>query len=96
MFITEHQVPSKWDNSVSNYLNGEDTFTIVNISPDVIYAVEGNSTPDDSVIGIPVAPGNYIRYEKGDMSYLYLKNGFPPVAGGALSKTSRVSVNKVG
>jgi hypothetical protein len=99
MFIAELDVTTAWANTVTNYLNGDDTFTIVNSSPGIIYAVEGDTAPSADVIGVPVQPGNYILYKKGSNAYLYLKNGYSPVVTQGVntqSKTSRIIINKVG
>ena len=99
MFVTELDITKDWSNTVSNYLNDEDTFMIVNNSPDIIYAVEMDTTPSVDIIGIPIQPSNYITYKKGGNNYLYLKNGYSPVIKNGVDtqpKVSRVLVNKVG
>lgn len=99
MFITELDIPSDWTDAAAKLFNDTDTYTIVNTSPDIIYALEGDSVPASKLRGIPVAPGNYIKYQKGENANLYLRNGYSPVKADGVDtqpKTSRVVINKVG
>ena len=100
MHIADVKLPSSWT-ALSTYVevSNSDTYIIVNSSPDLIYAVEGSATPLSTVIGVPVASGNYINYKKGDQINLYLRNGYTPVMVGGVdtqNKISNITINKVG
>lgn len=96
MHIQDVKLTHNWT-SLATYTEVEDgaTYQIVNSSPDIIYAVEGDGLPEQGVIGVLVQPGNYVMYQKGEQANLYLKNGFTPVEGG-LQKLSNITINKVG
>lgn len=96
MHIQDVKITSNWT-SLSTYTTVEEgaTYQIVNSSPDVVYAVEGNDLPETGIIGVIVQPSSYIMYQKGEQANLYLKNGFTPVEGG-LQKLSNITINKVG
>jgi hypothetical protein len=100
MHIADVKLPSSWT-ALATFtdVNEDDTYVIVNSSPDLIYAVEGSATPIAGVIGVPVAPGNYINYKKGGQTNLYLRNGYTPVMVGNVdtqNKVSNITINKVG
>lgn len=100
MHIADVKLPSSWT-ALATFtdVTEDDTYVIVNSSPDLIYAVEGSATPIAGVIGVPVAPGNYINYKKGGQTNLYLRNGYTPVMVGDVdtqNKVSNITINKVG
>lgn len=100
MHLADVKLPSKWT-ALSSYVEvtNDSTYIIVNSSSDLIYAVEGSATPIAGVIGVPVAPGNYINYKKGEQTNLYLRNGYTPVMIGDVdtqNKVSNITINKVG
>lgn len=73
MFIAETRVTNQWAELSDVTFESGTTYTIVNNSSDVIYAVEGDSEPEDTITGVPVAPGNYIKYEPGEQN-IYFRN----------------------
>lgn len=102
MHIADVKLPSTWTTLASFVTSGieEDAqYVIVNSSPDDIYAVEGDAEPSDEIIGVPVAPNNYIIYQKGTQANLYLRNGYSPVVASGVptqNKLSNITINKVG
>lgn len=97
MFIKELGIPNMWDGTVANYLTGDNTYFIVNASPDIIYAVESDDLPEETVIGNPVRPFCAIKYKKGAQR-LFLRNGYTSVQTSGTDaeiKYSKVIINKV-
>lgn len=100
MHIADVKLPSNWTTleSLISTVEDEATYIIVNSSPDDIYAVEGDTVPEN-IIGIPVASGNYLTYKKGAQAHLYLKNAYSPVMSSGVdtqNKLSNITINKVG
>ena len=100
MHIADVKIPSTWT-ALSTLTTVDDTSTyqIVNNSPDDLYFVEGDTTPTEAIIGVIVAPGNYVMYKKGSQANLYIKNGYAPVVSGGVdtqNKISNITINKVG
>lgn len=101
MHIADVKVPSTWTTlaSLITTVDADAEYVIINSSPDLIYAVEGNATPDDDIIGVPVQPNFYISYKKGSQANLYLRNGYTSVVTSGVAtqnKISNVTINKVG
>lgn len=101
MHIADVKIPSEWVTfeSLVTTVDTSSEYIIVNSSPDLIYAVEGDAAPLETVIGVPVNPGNYINYKKGSQANLYLRNGYTPVKKDGVivqGKLSNVTINKVG
>lgn len=101
MHIADTKIPSSWVTLASLITTVEDDaeYVIVNSSPDLIYAVEGDTAPDAEIIGVPVPSNFYISYKKGSQSNLYLRNGYTPVISGGVdtqNKISNITINKVG
>lgn len=101
MHIADVKIPSTWVTlaSLITTVEEESEYVIVNSSPDLIYVVEGDTEPDDIIIGIPVNPGNYVSYKKGAQANLYIRNGYTPVMVGGVdsqNKLSNITINKVG
>lgn len=97
MFVTETKIKNEWEQLAGVTFDEDETYIIVNNSPDIIYAVEGSTTPADAIVGVPVLAFNYIKYEKGSQN-LYLRNrkqGTKDSAGNVKIEYSRVLVNKV-
>lgn len=101
MHIADVKLPSEWTTLASLITTVEDDaqYMIMNSSPDLIYAVEGDTTPVDAIIGVPILPNNYILYQKGSQTNLYLRNGYTPVMASGVDtqhKISNITINKVG
>lgn len=101
MHIADVKVPNEWVTLASLIGEVEDgaTYTLINTSPDIVYAVEGDALPDTMVTGAPITPSNYGIYTKGVQADLYLRNGYTSVAVAGVSsyrKESNISINKVG
>lgn len=101
MHIADVKVPNEWVtlSSLIGEVEDEATYTLINTSPDIVYAVEGDAIPDSTITGAPIQPSSYGIYSKGSQAELYLRNGYTPVAVsgvGSYIKESNVSVNKVG
>lgn len=101
MHIADVKIPSEWttlDSLISSVDEGA-TYILVNNSPDELFAVEGDASPNADIIGVPIASGNFITYQKGAQAHLYLRNGYNSVKAGGVStynKVSNLTVNKVG
>lgn len=101
MHIADVKIPSSWT-SLADLITTVDPaseYLLINSSPDLMYAVEGDTTPADDVIGVPVLPNNYIQYKKGSQANLYIRNAFTPVISGGVdtqNKLSNLTINKVG
>lgn len=96
MHIQDVKLTHNWTSlAIYTAVDVDATYQIVNNSPDVIYAVEGDDIPNELVIGVVVNPSDYIMYQPGEQANLYLKNGFTPVADG-MGKLSNITINKVG
>lgn len=101
MHIADVKIPSTWTTlaSLITTVESDATYVIMNSSPDVMYAVEGDTEPADTVIGVPVLPNNFLNYKKGTQANLYLKNGYTPVTTSGVdtqNKLSNITINKVG
>lgn len=97
MFVAETKVKNQWEQLAGVTFENDVTYFIVNNSPDIIYAVEGSTAPADTIIGMPVLPTNYIRYEKGSQN-LYLRNrkqATKDIAGNTKIEYSTVLVNSI-
>ena len=97
MFVAEKKKKNQWEQLADVTFEEDKTYFIVNNSTDIIYAVEGSAAPADTIIGIPVLPTNYIKYEKGSQN-LYFRNRKQPttdLAGNTKIEYSTVLVNSV-
>lgn len=75
------------------------TYIIMNTSPDIVYAVEGDVLPGETITGAPISSGSYGVYVQGEQEHLYLRNGFTPVTTSGINsyiKDSNISISKVG
>lgn len=97
MFVAETKVKNEWEKLDGVTFDEDETYIIVNNSPDIIYAVESSDAPSDSITGIPILSFNYIKYEKGsqDLYFRNRKQGTKDLAGNVKIEYSRILVNKV-
>lgn len=100
MHIADVKLPSNWTTleSLISDVESDATYVIINSSPDDIYAIEGDTAPENT-IGVPIVSGNYLMYKKGSQAHLYLRNGYSPVMASGIdtqNKLSNVTINKVG
>lgn len=100
MHVADVKVPNEWTTlaSLITTVDADTTYVLVNSSPDTLYAVEGDTTPSEAVIGVILIPEDYIVYKKGTQANLYLRNGATPVVMNGVEqiKISNLTVNKVG
>lgn len=92
MHIADVKIPSTWT-QFSTYTDVENgaTYVLVNSSPDILYFVESDGEPRDTVIGVPIDNGEFVNYQKGSQD-LYIRNGAPSTS----TKVSNLTINKVG
>lgn len=100
MHIADVKIPSEWT-PLSNFteVEADAEYVLINSSPDLMFAVEGDEPPMDDVIGVPVMSYNYITYKKGAQANLYIRNAYTPVYSDGVdtqNKISNLTINKVG
>lgn len=102
MHIADVKATNEWqtlEDLLGESLEETATYILMNTSPDVVYAVEGDTLPGEAVTGAPINPSSYGIYKKGEQANLYIRNGATPVAVSGIAsytKESNISVSKVG
>lgn len=77
MHIADVTITNKWTkftDIIKKPIQEDVTYTVVNSSPNRLYAVESTGKPADETVGVFVEEGRTIIYKKGTQD-LYLKNG---------------------
>lgn len=77
MHIADATITNEWvkfNDIIGQAVQEDVTYTIVNSSPNRLFAVESTGEPVEDVVGAFVGEGGTIVYKKGAQD-LYLKNG---------------------